>query len=1365
MIKSKQLFMALACLLAVRPAASAEGPGGIRPYQDLVNVSPGLKGAGTSVNVADGLLVHVREDLYVPGRGLPLRVVFTYIGSGWQMNYRLRYVADPGGSGDCYLNRPNGNIDHFAKQPDGSYKPTSGVRDELAALDTGYKLIVWRDGMNNRGDYAVYYYDDPNHTGATRIEDRNGNALTFAYDPSHNLQTVTDTAGRKLTFTYTNGKLTRILDPADGLWQYQYDADGNMVQVTDPAGGTTRYEYASDGGLCTQITDARGSTWQFTYVGDRVSAVTDPLGRAAFAFTYETADASDTRVADGNGNSTKYRFDQEGRVTAVENALGHVTAREWDDHYNLVSVTDGNGRTTTSTYDTRGNLLTRTDPLGHTIQYTWEHTYNNKTSYTDANGVTTAYAHDAKGNLISRTDALGGKTTYAYDASGQMASATNALGHTTHHEYDASGHLTKTIDALGGQTSFTYDEVGNLLSKTNANGHTTRCEYDILGRLTKRINALGGTATFTYDAVGNTVSQTDAKGNTTSYAFDAVNRLITRTDALGGSTAYTYDVAGNRLTQTDSNGNSTSFTYDKLNRTIVLTDALGAETRYAYDAGGNVISKTDAAGNRVTYTYDAADRISSRVSALGGTKTWTYDAAGNRLSSTDENGNTTRYGYDRLNRLVSVTDALGGVTAYAYDALGNLTSETNPNGHTTRYEYDALGRQVKTTTPLGNTWQYAHDAVGNVAKRTDANGSVTSYAYDALNRRTQTTYANGRVDWSYDPVGRLIGIRNGLGLQDETTYEYDALGRVTSCTIGYGTAMDAQTVAYVYDAAGRRVKTTYPLGQVLEYAYDEAGRLVQVDGFDGVTSYTYDEAGRRTSMTYPNSMSVAYEYDANNRITRLTVKAPDGGVLVEETCAYDAAGNKTYQSRDADDTDRQIQYDALNRIASVTYHLPAAEVRTYTYDAAGQRLTETVDGATTTFTYNADGRVIQQAGPDDAITYSYDNNGNRISKVDQDGVTTYTFDDENRLAAISLPDEWLQRLEYAYCPQGLRLMKRADEYPTYYGYDGADIISEQGPDWEPGQMWRILHNPRITAMEGKMRVYPIYGGAGTTVAEGSGTGQSVHLVDFDEFGVKIKGSFEPLTQYGGDIFDLNAGCFWSGYDAQTASNITSSQTNTGQTPSASSTSPQVWTQTGVGTWVSQDTESTPVTQSMPPAPEATTPAASSPTMTEADLIRLRDEINQRISVGFTLSGDVQDSFWHAGTMSMAEERAVEGGWTPLASGTRYAVYAVDPQLLVQLAAERQIGGLTGPVTSATRYSVVITGDAGTVTAQIRNNLTGRWDTVATISTQGLRQGEPQAASDSVNVQRILESNQVWESFATGISNGLRNVLERDQAEQ
>jgi len=65
----------------------------------------------------------------------------------------------------------------------------------------------------------------------------------------------------------------------------------------------------------------------------------------------------------------------------------------------------------------------------------------------------------------------------------------------------------------------------------------------------------------------------------------------------------------------------------------------------------------------------------------------------------------------------------------------------------------------------------------------------------------------------------------------------------------------------------------------------------------------------------------------------------------------------------------------------------------YTYDAVGNRLTQTINSVTTTYVYDAANRLVSVNG----VSYTWDNNGNLTS----DGTNTYTYDYANRLVSLT----------------------------------------------------------------------------------------------------------------------------------------------------------------------------------------------------------------------------------------------------------------------------------------------------------------------------------------------------------------------------
>ena len=136
-----------------------------------------------------------------------------------------------------------------------------------------------------------------------------------------------------------------------------------------------------------------------------------------------------------------------------------------------------------------------------------------------------------------------------------------------------------------------------------------------------------------------------------------------------------------------------------------------------------------------------------------------YDALGRVVETAESTpGHVTATDYDLLGQRTDLTDAEGRGTRYGYDRLGRLItvtesySATGPTDHqtnvVTEYSYDLVGNLVAVEDGLGHTTVYTYDAVSRRVGERDAVGNVTTYGYDGLGRRAwmEQPDAGGRTD-------------------------------------------------------------------------------------------------------------------------------------------------------------------------------------------------------------------------------------------------------------------------------------------------------------------------------------------------------------------------------------------------------------------------------------------------------------------------------------------------------------------------------------------------------------------------------------------------------------------------------------------
>jgi RHS repeat-associated protein len=1004
------------------------------------------------VNTANGNYAYQHTDLSIPTRGLPLDFARAYnsldpqagsLGYGWTHTWNLHLTENISDS-TVIVTFGDGHAEKWTWNG-AAYDGAPGVFGTLVKNGDGTFDLTQKD-------QTVYHFAADGKLAWA--EDKNGNRTALSYDAQGRLTTVTEPAGRILSFAYTSPVsatlISQITDPAGRTIGFTYNITGELTVVTDTLGYTTTMTYDADHRLLT-IADANAHTFVRNVYDakGRVVEQYDALGNK-WTFAYDEPNHK-TLVTDPRGNTTTYQYDNEWRLSSEKDALNHTATYAYDADNNRTQIVSKRGYTTTMAYDDRGNPTVLTDTLGMTYD-----SRNNLLSKTDALGRTTSYTYDTHSNLIRQTDPLGHVTTWTYDSYGQMLSETDDLSHTTQYGYDAWGNQTAITDALGNATTFVYDIAGRKLSETDPLGHTTSYAYDAANRLTVLTNTLGYTTTYTYDPVGNRVRVTDALGRSTQYGYDAKDRLTTVTDPLGNTTTYGYDAVDNRISVTDPLSHTTTYAYDALNRRTSVTDPLGHTTTYTYDAGGNRTSVTDANGKTTTYTYDAMDRLTTVTDAAGGTVSYVYDAVGNRTAMTDANGHTTTWTYDALDRLASVTDPLGHTTTYTYDAVGNRTAKTKPDGTTITYTYDALNRLTATTYP---------------------GGSMT-YAYDTLSRRTAMTDTTGT-----------------------TTYTYDDLGRLTQAATPNG------TLSYTYDAVGNRTGLTYPSGKVTTYTYDLDNRLVTVTDYASrTTTYTYDAAGRQTQIQYPNGAQAVYTYDNADRLISLVHSSTVSGTIASVTYTLDAVGNRLTM-QDLEGT-TSYNYDSLYRLTQVTY--PNSEQVSYAYDAMGNRtaMTSTVSGGIT-YTYDAADRLLVSLSPGLPVTYTWDANGNMTGK----GSATYTFDALDRLTQVVSGTTTVQ---FGYNGDGVRLSKTVNGVATSYVQDLAAGLSVVLAETTGGQTSRYVYgNGLVTRIDPAGTPSFFHAdGLGSTRALSNLAGQRTDAYSYDVFGMERShtgSSGQPFT--------------------------------------------------------------------------------------------------------------------------------------------------------------------------------------------------------------------------------------------------------------
>jgi RHS repeat-associated protein len=551
--------------------------------------------------------------------------------------------------------------------------------------------------------------------------------------------------------------------------------------------------------------------------------------------------------------------------------------------------------------------------------------------------------------------------------------------------------------------------------------------------------------------------------------------ILTEGDPVAVYAQYSYNSNGRVKRSWNRTNGEILYFYDDATRTSSVVQPPNAilgvarSTSYAFDALGRTVSVTDPLGNVTSYEYDALDRITkvtlprpSATSTLNFITRFSYDNAGANpaltyVLVTDPNNRVTRQGYDAFARLAESTDAGGHTTVYGY-THGLLASIADANGNGTSYDYDAFRRLSRTTFPDGKSESYEYFTDGKLSAKTDRKGVRTTYSYDAYGRMVlQTTGAQSRaftfegqkltilsdtyggttdtIMYTYDPKSFLpLSERQGVGVGTvRGTVDY-TWGTSTDLMASYKITdpevppNDTQTITYGYFADNSVASIHWSRGPgSYRYTYDGNGQPITISFPNGQTrNFTYDDQGRLTKIRNllgtTNLATFDYEYDKDNDTGLFTVL----GQRTKVTATVPALSPIA--------TKTELFYDASSQLTRTRTTTTSATEQSWTYDAIGNRLTQTAGGTTTTYSYVKNGTNpnnsarLATAG---ANALSHDVNGNMTAF----GAITYAWDVLDRLKTRTGGG---LTSTFSYDAQGRRT--RIDHESTKFIYQGLNAV-------------------------------------------------------------------------------------------------------------------------------------------------------------------------------------------------------------------------------------------------------------------------------------------------------------------------------------
>ena len=991
---------------------------GIEDYWDYS--TQGMGRAGTAyVQNFSGNLIMQRTDMSYSGNRMPASAGFYYnlsdrssdvgYGYGWRNAYTQTIGAVTVGGTNYYKWVDGDGTEKYFLSSNGVWEDEAGQGYTLTVSGSSYTI---RDKGNN-----TLSFDSSGRLVSINDGKISANKVSISYvssDASNlRIDTVTDGAGRKYSYSYSGGQLASVSylgSGADALETVTYTySDGNLTQVSFADGKTAEYSWS--GHIMTAAKDIARSdgsrdTLTFSYI-QNPAASTFPVRISSLAYTSCGTNISSlafeyatnyTKVTDNTGRWMAYQFNNNGNTTSVYNNEGQALygryAKDesssgranqlvassrlqitdaWDD---AVSVTTSDGETLSLV--SHRNLISNSNLSSGLSGWTGHGTGGND-GVSSTPGIVSSDNISAlciNGNSMTSKsyvywiDHPGGKVGDVFTFGTWIKSASAPVSN----KPDPNGSYSR-----GNCIALSFEKGGvwqfNKYVYANDNCEdwqflsgsvTASKEYDTIYFhciYAYNVNAAYFTgaqvfeepfeAKYEYDSNGNVTKITDIDGRVTSYAYNSNNDVTSITMPGGGQYSYSYD--SNRL----------------LTETVSAT---GVHTSYGYDSYGNSTSATISGdGNKVirsdtTYTSDG-NMTASVTAGDRNTVTYANDTDRSLVNSvTDANGVATGYSYDSMRRLLATACGDAAVTnSYTDDLLSTLT-HTNTSGKTTTYSFIYGAADLQTAVNIGsrNLVSNAYNSgTWTLSSQTYGNGDYWKYFYDnmdTLTSRFTNCSDNEGIGfyYTYNGKGKLVRIE----MKSVTIAD----GAVTG-----GTLLSSEN--YLYDGSDRLIRVVETDGDNVvlhdfSWTYDAKDNVTalteSIGGKSFSYTYAYDDDSRPTSFGY-GDVTKQVTYDGHGRSSGTTVKNGSRTVL-----------GTGYAYRDVDSTYTTTQVKSVTN----SYGGKTANFN-YTYDANGNILS--VSGAqAVTYEYDNLGQLVweKNAAAGKAWNYTYDNGGNILSRTE-----------------------------------------------------------------------------------------------------------------------------------------------------------------------------------------------------------------------------------------------------------------------------------------------------------------------------------------------------------------------------------------------
>ena len=581
-----------------------------------------------------------------------------------------------------------------------------------------------------------------------------------------------------------------------------------------------------------------------------------------------------------------------------------------------------------------------------------------------------------------------------------------------------------------------------------------------------------------------------------------------------------FDPATRTVAVADKRGHKTKVVFNADGAMTAVVRPSGLTTQVEADPVGPVRAVRLPSGDRIAYTRDAAGRTNSVAGPGGTTYRVEWDAKDRPLTHLFPDGKSNKYRYDDANGgyLAAWTDRGGATTRYEYAA--GRTTVTDPLGRKLVYHTRQDTAVERTTYPDGTFEAFENDATKGGVRVTLRDGSTVWHQFDKKGNPSRSEWSDGR--WLAMEFGDdgLTKVANDAG---EVVLERGPGGRILAETTAAG------RVEFAYDPDGRLESLTTPRGGKTAYAYDPDGRLEAITAWGRfAVRLAYGPDGGLQEIHYPNGVVERRNYDRPGLLTGVAWANARGDALGSQGYTYDSCERivrvaDTWGRGPTEGTVRTLEYDAEYRLRREVDGLTQRAVGEYAYDAKGNLI-------------RANGAPNQVGPMDDLRSFGGTPLGSdRLGHLTKFPAATgtaqaeATFSVDGRLRAVRVGGAEVQ---YEYDGLCRRTSASGGGADTRFGWGGGQLLWEdrtatRGPGGRRDYVYLPgIANP-IGFLEGGRAYWLHHDARGAVVRATDDAGRVVWRADYNAFGLakevvaEVRQPFRLAGQYCDDATGLH----------------------------------------------------------------------------------------------------------------------------------------------------------------------------------------------------------------------------------------------------